>query len=189
MPPTPFGAVALVTGASRGIGSAIALRLAQDGYNIGMFDLAAQESEMIETAKHIREQTGQKMHIMSGDVSSPTSVSGAVSDMVKQFGGLDVSVANAGIQFTRPLLETTAMDFQRVLSVNVLGVHNTMQAAAKQMIKQGHGGRMINTGSIVGLRPFANLGAYSTSKWAVRGLTQVGAMEFAKHKVRRVAVP
>jgi NAD(P)-dependent dehydrogenase (short-subunit alcohol dehydrogenase family) len=104
-------------------------------------------------------------------------------------------VANAGIAQVKPLLDLTPEDFRHMFDVNVAGVHNCFQAAAKHMIAhpsphQGGGeeggevrGRLIAAASIVAFKPFALLGHYSASKWAVRGLSQVYAMELAQHKI------
>lgn len=97
-------------------------------------------------------------------------------------------IANAGIAQVKPLLDLTEADFETMFRVNVFGVQNCYQAAAKQMIKQGNctlssPGKLIGCSSIVGFKPFALLSHYSASKWAVRGLTQAYAMEMAEHNI------
>lgn len=92
-------------------------------------------------------------------------------------------IANAGIAQVKPLLELTSEDVHRMFDINFHGVFNCYQAAAKQMIKQGTGGKLIGAASIVAFKPFALLSHYSASKWAVRGLTQAFAMEMAGHKI------
>lgn len=92
-------------------------------------------------------------------------------------------VANAGIAQVKALLDLTEDDFRRMFEVNVFGVQNCYAVAAKQMIKQGNGGKIIGAASIVAFKPFPMLSHYSASKWAVRGLTQAYAMEMAEHKI------
>lgn len=174
--------VALVTGAGRGIGRAIALRLAQDGLDVAVNDIAANAEALNETAEAIR-ATGQRSHAVLADVSDAEEVPNMVASVASELGALDVMVANAGIAHIQGLLDLEVADWDRVMSVNLRGVFLCYQAAARQMIKQGSGGKIIGAASIVAYRPFALLGPYSASKWGVRGLTQAAAMEWAKHKI------
>ena len=189
--------VAIVTGAGRGIGRAIALRLAQDGYSITASDLPALQSQLDSLVSEITAlgtTTGVRAHAHAADVTSPSQVSSLVDSSASALGPLDTMVANAGIAQVKPLLELTPEDFRRMFDVNVAGVHNCFQAAAKHMIshpreeEEGEGGgevrgRLVAAASIVAFKPFALLGHYSASKWAVRGLSQVYAMELARHKI------
>lgn len=102
---------------------------------------------------------------------------------VDELGPLSTMVANAGIAQVKGLLELTEEDLKRMFEVNVYGVHNCYSIAAKQMISQGHGGKIMGAASIVAFKPFPLLSHYSASKWAVRGLTQAYAMELAEHKI------
>ena len=154
----------LVTGAARGIGRAIALRLAEDGHNVAVNDIAANRSALEGLAGEIRDK-GRKSSVAIADVSHY------------------VMIANAGIAHVQSLLELDADDWDKVMSVNLRGVFLCYQTAAKQMIQQGNGGKIIGAASIVAYRPFALLGPYSASKWGVRGLTQAAAMEWAKHGI------
>lgn len=92
-------------------------------------------------------------------------------------------IANAGIAQVKALLDLTEADVKRMFEVNVFGVFNCYSTAAKQIIKQGTGGKIIGAASIVAYKPFAMLSHYSASKWAVRGFTQAFAMEMAEHKI------
>jgi len=96
---------------------------------------------------------------------------------------LDTMVANAGIAQVKGLLELTEQDLRTMFEVNVYGVFNCYSAAAKQMIKQGNGGKLLGAASIVAFKPFPMLSHYSASKWAVRGLTQAFAMEMSEHNI------
>ncbi|KAK4039268.1 hypothetical protein C8A01DRAFT_16710 [Parachaetomium inaequale] len=184
--------VAIVTGAARGIGRSIALRLAQDGYHITASDLPALQPQLDSLVSEITSSGTTKAHAHPADVTSPADIASLIHSSAATLGPLDTMVANAGIAQVKPLLDLTPEDFRRVFDVNVAGVHHCFQAAAKQMIAQDLShqtpgeeirGRLIAAASIVAFKPFALLGHYSASKWAVRGLSQVYAMELARHKI------
>jgi NAD(P)-dependent dehydrogenase (short-subunit alcohol dehydrogenase family) len=126
------------------------------------------------------------------DVSSSSAVTDMVQASVSTLGPLNTMIANAGIAQVKPLLELTDDDTRRMMDVNFFGVYNCYTAAAKQMIAQGPAAaaasrttyRILGAASIVAFRPFALLGHYSASKWAVRGLTQAMAMEVSAHGIR-----
>ena len=122
------------------------------------------------------------------DVSSLSAVTSMVKSSVSTLGPLHTMIANAGIAQVKPLLELSEADVQRMMDVNFFGVFNCYTAAAKQMIAQGPSSdptyKIIGAASIVAFKPFALLGHYSASKWAVRGLTQAMAMEVAGHGIR-----
>lgn len=176
------GQVALVTGASRGIGHAIALRLAEDGLDVAVNDIAANKSALDAVAEEIRNK-GRRSLVVAADVSEPSEVKNMVAEVAREMGSLNVMVANAGIAHIEGMLDLDVADWDRVMSVNLRGVFLCYQAAAKQMVAQGTGGKIVGAASIVAYRPFALLGPYSASKWAVRGLTQAAAMEWAKHGI------
>ncbi|KAK3942462.1 3-oxoacyl-reductase [Diplogelasinospora grovesii] len=171
---------AIVTGGARGIGKAIALRLARDGYDVTVNDVSEQNLGF--TLSEI-EALGRRAYGHVADVSQQDAVANLIKASVRELGPLDTMVANAGIAQVKPLLDLTTDDFSRMMNVNVGGVHYCYQAAAKQMIEQGTPGKLIGAASIVAFKPFVLLGHYSASKWAVRGLTQVYAMELAEHKI------
>ncbi len=174
--------VALVTGAARGIGRAIALRLAEDGLDVAVNDIEAGEARLHEVAGEIA-GLGRRSAAVVADVSEPQAVESMVGRVVSELGHLDVMVANAGIAHVKPLLEVTPEEFDHLMAINLRGVYLCYTAAARQMIAQGGGGKIIGAASIVGYRPFPLLGHYSASKWAVRGLTQAAAMEWAQHGI------
>ncbi|KAK5112216.1 hypothetical protein LTR62_004377 [Meristemomyces frigidus] len=178
---------AIVTGSSRGIGKAIALRLAQDGYDICINDVAANGAGAHEVSQQIQ-KLGRKSTVAIADVSIRSQVEGMIQHSVKELGQLDTMVANAGIAQVKALLDLTEEDFERMFRINVFGVNNCYQAAAKQIISQGNASqnkpaKIIGAASIVAFKPFALLSHYSASKWAVRGLTQAYAMEMAEHGI------
>jgi meso-butanediol dehydrogenase/(S,S)-butanediol dehydrogenase/diacetyl reductase len=128
---------ALVTGAARGIGRAIAERLAADGLGVSVADLASSRDQVEALVANLG---GPEAALgLTVDVTDADSVEGAVADHVQHFGGLDVMVANAGIAVTAPLLETTAEQWQLTMEVNLRGVFHCYQSAARQMISQGPG--------------------------------------------------
>jgi meso-butanediol dehydrogenase / (S,S)-butanediol dehydrogenase / diacetyl reductase len=174
--------VALVTGAGRGIGRGIALRLASDGLDVTVNDLEANGEDLEQVAEEIR-NAGRRTATVFADVSDPDEVEGMVSRVAEELGQLNVMVANAGIAQVKPLLEVTPEDFDGLMSVNLRGVFLCYQAAARQMIRQGGGGKIIGAASIAAHKGFAMLGHYSASKWAVRGLTQAAAQEWAEYGI------
>jgi NAD(P)-dependent dehydrogenase (short-subunit alcohol dehydrogenase family) len=127
---------------------------------------------------------------IAADVSSSSEVKSLVDGAVKALGPLTVMVANAGIAQVQAALEISDEDVARMFNVNVIGVWNCYTAAARQMIAQGprpegeSAYKILGCASIVAFKPFPLLAHYSASKWAVRGLTQVMAMELARHKIR-----
>lgn len=178
---------AIVTGSSRGIGRAIALRLAQDEYDVCINDIAANAAGCDAVAEEVR-ALGRKACVATADVSVFKEVEQMVQTSVKELGPLNTMVANAGIAQVKALLDLTEEDFDRMFRVNVYGLNNSFKAAAQQMIKQGNcklddPGKLIGAASIVAFKPFPLLSHYSSSKWAVRGLTQAYAMEMAPHGI------
>lgn len=173
---------AIVTGAARGIGRAIALRLARDGFVVTVADLPAASDDARAVVAEIKafEGAAQAQRV---DVSDLDQVEATVSRHVDSFGRLDVMVANAGIAVTAPLLETSADQWHRIMAVNLAGVFHSYQAAARQMVQQGTGGRLIGAASVAAHRGGIWQGAYSASKFGVRGLTQSVAQELAPHGI------
>jgi meso-butanediol dehydrogenase/(S,S)-butanediol dehydrogenase/diacetyl reductase len=173
---------ALVTGAARGIGEGIALRLCADGLDIAVADLPSMRAQADGVVDEIRAQ-GRRAVAIDVEVSDPRQVDAMVQTTVKELGRLDVMVANAGIVDVAPMLDVSLTAFDRVMSVNVRGVFLCYAAAARQMIKQGSGGKIIGAASVAAHKGAAMLGPYSASKWAVRGLTQAAAQEWAEHGI------
>ncbi|KAL6297963.1 NAD-P-binding protein [Sparassis latifolia] len=174
--------IAVVTGASRGIGEAVALRLADDGFDVAVNDIPAMAESLKALAEKIR-QKGRRSLAVTGDVSNENDVKTVVDKVVETLGGLDVMVANAGIALAKPVVETSVEEYDRIMSVNVKGVFLCFKYAALQMIKQGRGGRIIGACSTAGKRGMTNISVYAASKFAVRGLTQTCALEWAKHNI------
>ncbi len=170
------GKVALVTGAGRGIGRGIALRLAREGADIALVDVAP---DAIAAVTDEVTEIGSKATTFVADVSDRDAVYAAVEHAATALGGFDVMVNNAGIALVGPIADVTPADVARVWSINVDGVLWGIQAAAAKFIELGRPGKIINASSIAGHDGFAMLGVYSASKFAVRGLTQAAAKEYA----------
>ena len=175
------GRVALVTGAARGIGRGIALRLARDGAAVALVDTRADGIERV--AGEISE-IGSKTTTFVADVSDRAQVFAAVDHAAAALGGFDIMVNNAGIALVGPVGEVTPEEANRVWAINVNGVLWGIQAAVakfKELDNQQEGkiSKIINASSIAGHDGFGMLGVYSASKFAVRALTQAAAEEHA----------
>ncbi|TQC48941.1 acetoin reductase [Rhodococcus sp. WS4] len=170
------GKVALITGAGQGIGRAIALRLASDGADIALVDVNGDRVDAV--ADEIR-AAGSKAISLVADVTDREQIQVAVDRTENKLGGFDVIVNNAGIAQVNPIADVTPEEVSRILAVNVEGVLWGIQVAAAKFRARGHGGKIINASSIAGHEGFAMLGVYSATKFAVRGLTQAAAKEYA----------
>lgn len=168
--------VALVTGAGQGIGRAIALRLAHEGAHVAIVDL--DENKMQAVADEVK-KTGRKATTFKADISDRAQVYAAVAHAEKELGGFDIIVNNAGIVDVGPVAELEPEAADRILRVNVEGVLWGIQAAAKKFKERKQKGKIINAASIAGHDGFELLGIYSATKFAVRGLTQAAAKEYA----------
>lgn len=173
------GKVAVVTGAGRGIGRGIALRLAQDGADVVVNDVNSETVSRV--ADEIRD-LGRRSLAIAADVGVGKEVYGMVEQVVGEFGKLDIMVANAGIAQVKQAIEITEEDWDKVFAVNTKGVFLCAQAAARQMIKQ-KGGKIINCASIAGHSGFGLLSHYSASKFAVVGFTQALAKELGQYGI------
>ncbi|KAJ3487499.1 hypothetical protein NLI96_g3493 [Meripilus lineatus] len=175
--------VALVTGAAQGIGEAICLRLADEGIDIALLDIPSKQEQLATVADQIAAK-GRKTIILPVDVTSEQEVKTSIAKTVEALGSLDIMVANAGIMGPiSPMLEVSIEDFRRVQAVNVEGVFFCYKYAAQQMNQQGRGGRIIGAASVAAKRGAPRFTPYTASKFAVRGLTQVAAQEFAPHNI------
>ncbi|KAI2633437.1 hypothetical protein GGS21DRAFT_135198 [Xylaria nigripes] len=178
---------AIVTGAARGIGRAIALRLASDGYDVCVNDLDIVRAECDELVKEIRGM-GRKACTVIADVRKRHEVADLVKKSVRELGPLRTMIANAGISGARDLLQISEDEFQNMFAVNVSGTQNSFAEGAKQLISQGtcrpdRPGKLLAASSIAGFKAYALLGHYASSKWAVRGLMQAYSIEMAPHNI------
>ena len=170
--------VALVTGGSAGIGRAICQRLANDGYNVAIHSRSVERSTIV-----AREIGDERALPLAGDVADEPTCDEAVAATVARFGRLDVMVNNAATIVIESIIDHTLEQFDRVLAVNLRGTFLGARAAARQMIAQGKGGRIINASSAAGRRGGPLTSAYSASKAGVIALTQNLAVELAPHDI------
>jgi meso-butanediol dehydrogenase / (S,S)-butanediol dehydrogenase / diacetyl reductase len=170
----------VITGAAQGIGLGIAERLAGEGAHVCVADLNADGAE--QAAAAIREAGGSAV-AAAGNVASRADVRRMVDTCVERFGGLDVMFNNAGFNKPEPFLEITEDVWRQIMDVNALGVLLGCQEAAKTMIAQGSGGKIVNTASIAGRQGFPSFVPYCVSKFAVVAITQGAARALAAHDI------
>ncbi|MDX8350995.1 SDR family oxidoreductase [Cognatiyoonia sp. IB215182] len=188
------GKVALVTGAARGIGRSITEEYARHGAAVVMLDVAdpsavppvegfriANSEEFDAAFEAVRAINPNTLQIR-GDVRSEDDLDGAVSQAISRFGGLDIAVANAGYVRWHGFADGRELDWKSVLDVNVWGVANTFRAATPALRQRG-GGRLISISSIGGRQGVPGNGAYTSSKWAVIGLTKQAAIELGPDNI------
>ena len=172
--------VVIVTGGAQGIGEGIATRLAREGAHVAVADLNGDKARAV--AETLNRSGGSAIGV-AVDVAERPQVQAAIAQTVKSFGRLDIIFNNAGFNKPLPFLEVDEANFNAILRVNAWGVMVCTQEAAKQMIAQGQGGKIINTASIAGRQGYAEFAPYCASKASVISLTQAAAREFAKHKI------
>ena len=176
------GKVAIVTGAARGIGRAIAERYHAEGAKVVVADL--NHAGAVEVAQAI----GHRALGLQLDVTHQDSIDALVARVVAEYGGIDILVNNAGIFDLAPIVEITRESYRKVYAVNVEGLLFTMQAVARQMIAQNRGGKIINFASQAGRRGEALVGVYCSSKAAVISLTQSAGLDLIKHGINVNAI-
>jgi 2-deoxy-D-gluconate 3-dehydrogenase len=172
-----------VTGGSRGLGLAMALGLAEAGADIALVDIL----DMAEGKAQV-EKLGRRCIAIPADLSKKDCVDGIVNTTVEELGGLDILVNNAGIIRRAPLLEFTEKDWDDVMNINIRTLFFLSQAACRVMVKQGRGGKIINTASMLSFQGGILVPSYTASKSAVMGLTRLLANEMAPHKINVNAI-
>jgi NAD(P)-dependent dehydrogenase (short-subunit alcohol dehydrogenase family) len=177
--------VAFVTGASTGIGAAVAIALASDGWNVAI--AATRLARLRDTARKL-ENSSARITQVALDLRSLASVKAAVAKVFKAFGRLDVLVNNAGVTLRKPALEVTVDEWGTVMQTNVRGTFFLTQQVARRMIARGAPGCIINVASTHGLVGFPNRAVYGISKAAVIHMTRMLAIEWADHGIRVNAI-
>lgn len=175
------GKVAVVTGGDTGIGRAICLAFAREGAAV-VIDYHGDEKPADALVNEI-EELGSKAIAVAADVSNPEQVEALIGAAVNAFGGLDILVNNAGIEEKHPFLETPFELFRKVIDINLTGNWLCSQAAAKRMVKQKRGGRIINVSSIHEELAMPTNAPYCASKGGVRMLMRTIALELAKDNI------
>lgn len=176
--------VAIVTGGGRGIGEATAKKFAQEGARVVIADINQEDIER--TVNEIKAMGGEAMGLVV-DVTNGESAKKMVADTVLKYGKLDILVNNAGITMDSTLLKMTEDQWDKVIDVNLKGVFNCGQAAAKVMVEQGSG-VILNASSVVGLHGNFGQTNYAATKWGVIGMTKTWAKELGRKGVRSNAV-
>lgn len=179
------GKVALVTGASRGLGRGAALALAEAGADVATLDRSGSR----ETAELIQAR-GRRVHPIELDLvhASPQEMDDAVQSVVDTLGRIDILINNAGIIRRAPLLEHPATDWDDVLAINLDAVFHLSRAVARRLVAQGEGGKIINTASMLSFQGGVLVPGYTASKHAVAGLTKSFANELAVHGINVNAI-
>jgi glucose 1-dehydrogenase len=180
------GKVAIVTGGNTGIGKAIVLAVAREGANV-VIDYIADEQSTEDLEKQIVE-LGDRAIGVDADVSKVADLERLVGAAVKEFGRLDIMVNNAGVETRTSILDTTEQQYEKVLEINLKSAFFGTQLAAKQMIAQGGGGRIINITSVHEDWPMPGNTPYCLSKGGVRMLTRTAGVELGPHDITVVGV-
>ncbi len=171
---------AIVTGAGKGIGKALALKLASIGYDVV---IAARSKAEISAVAKICEDEGVKALPVITDVTNEQSVAQLFEAAQEKFGKIDLLVNNAGMGIFKPLAETSLEDWNKVISTNLTGAFLCARTAF-EMMKGNDGGTIVNIASVVGIKGYPNQGAYTASKHGMVGLTKVLAEEGREFKIR-----
>ena len=178
--------VALITGGTTGIGRDTAVLFAKEGAKVAF--TGRREAEGIETLALVRAAGGDGLFLKS-DVSKASDVQSVVQKTVEKYGRLDVAFNNAGVEGQwMPLVDQTEENWDYVHNINLKGLWLCLKYEIKQMLKQGHGGAIVNMSSVAGLMGYAGSGLYVASKHGVMGLTKTAAIECATAKIRVNAV-
>jgi 3-oxoacyl-[acyl-carrier protein] reductase len=178
------GKNALVTGAGKGIGKAVALALAAEGTNVIL--LARTTADLETLAKEV-ETLGVKALVVTADISDIKSVNQAVKKALATFGTIDILINNAGVGKFGKFLDLSPEEFENIIKINLFGTYYATRAVLPGMIEQ-QSGDIINISSTAGLRGAAATSAYSASKFAVMGLTESLMQEVRKHNIRVTAL-
>lgn len=175
------GKIAVVTGASKGIGRSIALELARQGADVVL--AARNKSQLDEVALEI-EKIGRRVKAVSVDVTSKEQIDGLMQNVVPQFGGVDIFVNNAGVTVMKRFVDTLPEDVDRIFDTNLRGAIFFLQNAARQMISQKRGGSIIIVTSINALAPLPSQAFYSSTKAALEALMRCLAADLARDGIR-----
>lgn len=176
------GKSALITGSARGIGRAFAEAYVREGARVAIADIN------MERAQATASEIGPAAYAVQMDVTRQDSIEAAIAACAKEAGGLDILVNNAALFDLAPIVEITRESYDRLFSINVAGTLFTLQAAAKQMIAQGRGGKIVNMASQAGRRGEALVAIYCATKAAVISLTQSAGLNLIKHGINVNAI-
>jgi SDR family mycofactocin-dependent oxidoreductase len=187
------GKVAFITGGARAQGRAHAVRLAESGADLVLFDICASPAELgyppssvadLEETVRLVEKSGRRVISRIGDVRDQQALDSAVSDARNEFGHLDIVVANAGVSSWGRFWEMPEERWMDTVDINLTGVWRTLRAAAPTMIEQGRGGSIITVCSVAGIKALPGQAHYSAAKHGVVGLTKAAALELGPSGIR-----
>ncbi|MCF5391804.1 L-iditol 2-dehydrogenase [Pseudomonas syringae] len=176
------GKSALITGSARGIGRAFAQAYIHEGVCVAIADIDLQRAQATAT------ELGPNAYAVRMDVTDQSSIDQAIAAVVAHAGKLDILINNAALFDLAPIVDITRDSYERLFSINVAGTLFTLQAAAKQMIAQGHGGKIINMASQAGRRGEALVAVYCATKAAVISLTQSAGLDLIRHGINVNAI-
>jgi len=178
------GRACIVTGAAQGIGRAIGEALLDEGADVCFADINGEKvAEVAAWSADRIKGGGARVTHAAVDVADRAAVCAMIEHAVNAFGRLDVMFNNAGVNRPMNFMDVTEANWNFIMNINGLGCLIGMQEAARQMIAQGVGGKIINTASIASRQGFDNVAPYCASKWAVVSLTQSGARDLARHNI------
>ncbi len=175
------GKVALVTGASQGLGKRFATVLAERGAKVA---LAARQVERLDSLKVQIEQDGGTAGAVRLDVTDAASIEACFVQVEKDLGPIDILVNNAGVAVSKSVLEQTEADWDKVVGTNLKGAFFVAQAAARRMVERGEGGAIVNIASVLALEVIGHLAPYAASKGGIWQVTKTMALELARHDIR-----
>jgi glucose 1-dehydrogenase len=176
------GKVAIVTGSSRGIGRATAIELARQGADVTVNAMSHRE-EGLYVVRQI-EQLGQRAILFQGDVADRRQDERMIQETVRSLGRVDILVNNAALSVRKPFLELEVEDVEKTWAVSLWAVFHCSQLAARQMVKQGQGGNILQISSVHAYRPYPNSTAYNGAKAAINHMSYTWAVELAQHNIR-----
>ncbi len=169
--------VAIVTGGARGMGAATSKLFVEEGAKVVIADM------LDDDGGKLAQSLGDQAMFQHLDVSDEDNWRRVIAETIKKWGQIDVLVNNAGILIFRSIAETTKADYEKIIDVNLVGTFLGVKLVGEHMVTRGKGS-IVNVSSVDGMKGANGLGAYSSSKWGIRGLTRVAAMEFGHKGVR-----
>lgn len=172
------GKTAIITGGARGMGAATSRLFVAEGANVVIADILDEEGQALAS------ELGDAALFQHHDVSSEDSWKAVLEAAVSRFGGVQVLINNAGVLMFKSILDTSKADYERVLGINLVGSFLGVKTVGQHMIDNGVAGSIVNISSVDGMKGCNALVSYASSKWGVRGLTQVAAMEFGHRGIR-----
>jgi glucose 1-dehydrogenase len=189
------GKVALITGSSRGIGRGCAAAMAAAGADVvvnyhSYGDTSREDADARDAAETVRivESFGRHAVVVPGDVANPVAIAAVVQTAVREFGRLDIAVANAYRSIRKPVLELLPDDWRATLDVTLSGTFYTCQAAALQMVRQGSGGKLVAVSSVLAERALSTSAPYNAAKAGINQLIRTMANELARHRINVNAI-